>query len=916
MQKSSTPSSWLIGSAAQCDIVVHAPTVSGMHCRLTAAGDGFQLVDLGSTNGTWVDGRRIDSHQPVSVQRNQRITLGTHTELPWNQILEQRTGPGQTISLTRDAITVGRALDNDLVLSAEIVSGHHARVFNKAGEYFIEDTHSLNGVYINANNTRISQPTAIRETDEIFLGSYRVPAGELLAKFATSGPTFIGQQALEPLEFTGESMVIGRDPGCDHRIDFPVVSWHHARITRTEAGIYVEDLKSRNGTYVDGKRISAKTLVKPGQEISLGSYRFKLLETGQIAQHRDTGYTVEVRNVSFNAKNGKRLLAPISFTAYPGELIALMGTSGAGKTTLLKILNGYTPPTQGEVLYNGKSLYQHSDEMASLIGYVPQDDIVHERLTVGEALAYSARLRTDFNEQEINTRARAVAKQLGLEQQFDETIGSAENKVLSGGQRKRVNIAIELICDTPVLFLDEPTSGLSSADAEGVVRNLRDLAKNSGKTIIAVIHAPSLAAYKMFDSVILLQKDETPKGLPGEMIFYGPAYPGSLEFVATRGGSRPLAKPDEQMLPEAMMAELQQHKDHPDPENSTARWIARYQQSRFYKQYVKDRSGKFTQADSHSSGGKSSRIDWNQWITLARRNVTVRFRDKNQVAIMLLQAPIFAALIWGIFGRLDAPTTHAPGSVSNIISNSVGIHFLLVVAAIWFGCNNAVRDVVGEWLIYKRERMVCLGLFSYVFSKLVVLNVICLCQCLMMLGIVYPACGLSGGFEHNFLVLWLASLVGASIGLLISAAPFCKTTESAIALMPIVLLPMIGLGGGLRPGFQMPKAALAISYVLPSRWAFEADLVREAESRTLSSGAVEKFTIPDGKSVDVTEGDLAEQHFPRYVDGKLRTSEKDSSGQAHRHKYEHALMALSAMFLICITGVLVSLKSRDKTLGF
>jgi ABC-type multidrug transport system ATPase subunit len=938
MQNPSSPSSWLIGSAANCDIVLNAPTVSSMHCRITTSSQGFELVDLGSTNGTWVDGQKLTPYQPVTVTSLQKVTLSSSVEFPWEHIVGHRSGPGQTISLSRDSITVGRAPDNDYVLSAEIVSGHHARVFRKDGEYFVEDTNSLNGVYINTVENRIVAPTAIRATDEVFFGSYRVPAADLFSKFGASLPTFIGQQELKPLEFAGDAMTLGRDPDCEHPIDFPVVSWHHARITRTTSGIYVEDLKSRNGTFVDGKRITSKTLVNPGQEIGLGSYRFKLLESGQIVQHRDTGYTIEARNVTFHARDGKQILAPVSFTAYPGELIALMGTSGAGKTTLLKVLNGYTPPSNGEVLYNGKNLYQNYDEHANLIGYVPQDDIVHERLKVGEALKYSAQLRTDYSPAEIDAKSRQVAEALGLSKQYGKVIGSAENKILSGGQRKRVNIALELICDTPVLFLDEPTSGLSSADAEDVVENLRKLAKESGKTIIATIHAPSLEAYKMFDSVILLTKDVVPDGtpeLPGQMIYYGPANPGSLDFVATWGGSRPVDDTTKQQTPDRMMKTLQQDKDHPDPENTSARWLSRYLQTRYYKQYVQDRSGQTTRPDGHNSTNKASRIDWGQWITLVQRNVTVRFRDMSQVAIMALQAPIFAALIWGIYGKLAAPFPHPPGQPTDIVANSIGIHFLLVVAAIWFGCNNAVRDVVGEWLIYKRERKICLGLFSYVFSKLVVLNAICLAQCAMMLAIVYPACGLRGGFEYNFLVLWMASLVGASIGLLISSAPFCKTTESAIALMPIVLLPMIGLGGGLKPSYQMPSAALTLSYALPSRWAFEANLVREAEHRTLEkTSEIETFPLPPTSlppnqpclpnkppaappaAAQGPAPDLAEGFFPKYVKGKIATIKGEDGAQPHRHKYEQTLVALSSMFLICITCVLISLRSRDKTLGY
>lgn len=182
---------------------------------------------------------------------------------------------------------------------------------------------------------------------------------------------------------------------------------------------------------------------------------------------------------------------------YPSEMVALMGRAGAGKTTLLKALNGYTPPAAGRVLFNGVDLYQSYDLYRQQMGYVPQDDIVHSQLTVREALYFSTKLRTDLRDHEIEARIDKILEELGILDKKDTLIGSPEKKVLRGGQRKRVNIAMELITDTPVLFLDEPTSGLSSYYAEGVIDLLQRLARE-GKTIITTIHQPSIDVYKKF----------------------------------------------------------------------------------------------------------------------------------------------------------------------------------------------------------------------------------------------------------------------------------------------------------------------------------------------------------------------------------------------------------------------------------
>jgi ABC-type multidrug transport system ATPase subunit/pSer/pThr/pTyr-binding forkhead associated (FHA) protein/ABC-type multidrug transport system permease subunit len=875
-----------------------------MHCRLSKTESGLVLIDLNSKNGTWVNGARLTPFDGAAVTRSELITLASSIPFPWERIdLAPGRAPVFSASVPRKSITIGRAEGNDFRVDLPIVSSHHARVEMRDGRYFIEDTNSLNGTSINRIDRRITQPTLLGADDEVFLGSYKLSASALLSKFSTVRPTVIGEANFQKVKLKGDSMVIGRDPQCDHPLDYPMISWHHARITRTPGGVFVEDLNSRNGTFVEGKRITQVTRVELEQQIGLGSFRFELLPSGELAKRHDLGYTVEARDVAV-LKGDKTILSPVSFTVYAGELVALMGTSGAGKTTLLKALNGYTPPSQGAVFYNGRSLYLYPDEYSQQIGYVPQDDIVHERLTVREALSYAARLRTPLTHEEIKVEVEKVAYDLDLSDKLNDIIGSPENKVLSGGQRKRVNIALELICGPPVLYLDEPTSGLSSADADKVVRLLKRLAREGGKTIVATIHAPSLGAYREFDNLIMLSRDPEK---PGAMVFYGPAYPDAIQFVASKGetSSKPV---NPNIGPEILMDTLLQDKAKPDPNNTTASWIARYKPSKYYKQFVQDRAGKNPSRDLLKPTDRSgTSVGFTQWLTLTNRNFKIRFRDKSQTWISFLQAPIFALLISGVFSGLSKASGKASLIDKDTFATQIplvgGIHFLMVVAAVWFGCNNAIRDVVGEWLIYQRERMVCLRLTSYVFSKLFVLNGICLFQCLLMLSIVYISCNLYGRFWVFTLVLWLVSLVGAAIGLLISSAPFCKTTESAIALLPIVLLPMIGLGGGIQPLHNMASPAVWASNLVPTRWAYEANLTEEAKQRNVRGF----MSVPcDAKRQQTDLGDLAEKSFPVLpMDADKNPDESDRSG------LPRCLTALSAMFLTFVTGVMLSLKYRD-----
>jgi ABC-type multidrug transport system ATPase subunit len=527
---------WLLGSLASCEIVLNEATVSARHCRLNQFPDGhFELEDLGSTNGTYVNGQPLIAHNPVDVSPEQRITLGPNATFPWPARFSPEaaaaphpsadTAPGARI------IRIGRAQECDVILDYGVVSREHARIIESAGHYAIEDLHSTNGTALNQLHNRISTRITIHPEDELYFGSFKIKVSRLLSERGA----IVGEAVCESIGFQGSSIMLGRDPQCDQPLSSPLISWHHAQITRSPQGIFVEDLGSLNGTFVNGERIQGKVQVAPGQEISLASFRFQVRADGRLERRENHGnVSIEAAQITVNAPDGTRLLDPISLTVYPSELVALMGPAGSGKTTLLKALNGYTPPASGNVLFNGANLYRYYDLFRQQMGYVPQDDIVHPELTVREALYFSAKLRTDLSDAEIAKRIDSLLEELGIRDKKNSRIGSPERKVLSGGQRKRVNIAMELITDTPVLFLDEPTSGLSSYDAEGVIELLKRLA-HDGKTIITTIHQPSINIFRKFDDLIMISRDS---GGPGAMAYFGPAYPDSIQFFRPRPRGR------------------------------------------------------------------------------------------------------------------------------------------------------------------------------------------------------------------------------------------------------------------------------------------------------------------------------------------------------------------------------------------
>ncbi len=700
-------------------------------------------------------------------------------------------------------ITIGREADNRVVLDYPMVSSHHARIVQRGDGWVIEDLGSTNGTSLGTPANKI-RTAPLAPSDTVYFGSLPVPATRLLG-----GRLSQGDAPVQTLTFQGDSLVLGRDPSATVVLDQPMVSWQHARLLRRSGGLIVEDLGSTNGTFVNGRRIAGSVPVSSGDVIGLGSYSFRLAGLDRIEQRDYRGnVTVEARGVALDVP-GRRLLEGVSLTIYPSELVGLMGPSGAGKTTLMSALNGYLRPAAGSVAFNGQDLYAFYDRFRAHIGYVPQDDIMHSDLTVRQALTFTARLRlpTDTRAAEIAQRVDRVLDQLGLTDAADVLIGSAERKGISGGQRKRVNLAMELLTDPFVLFLDEPTSGLSSEDALMVMRLLRRLA-DEGKTVLLTIHQPSRDVFRLMDSLVLVAKDaRSPQ--PARVVYFGPAYPDAVHFFA------PESQAEREPSPDLMLHGLAQR--------PAAEWAARYATSPQKQEYVDRRAGTNPAAAAALPITKPARRGGvSQWQTLVQRSLAVKIRDRWNTVILLAQAPLIALLIGAVFGRREAATADSTAET--------GL-FLMVLAAIWFGCSNSAREIVGEWAIYRRERMINLGISSYLGSKLAVLGGLCALQCATLLPIVANRVGLQGEAGPMFALLWLAALIGVAMGLLVSAA--ARSSEIAIALVPLLLLPMVILGGLMQPLHLMEEPVRLLAQAMPSRWAFEGLVILESKGREL-----------------------------------------------------------------------------------
>jgi ABC-type multidrug transport system ATPase subunit/ABC-type multidrug transport system permease subunit len=674
------------------------------------------------------------------------------------------------------------------------------------------------------------------------------------------------------------TLVVGRTPDNDIPIDHPLISRHHARFERSGARWTVTDLGSTNGTYVNGARLTGVSTLAIGDVVDLGGSRLVLVDETRLEQRDYRGNTrVEAREVAVSA-GGRRLLEGVSLTLLPSELVGLMGPSGAGKTTLMTALNGYHPPDSGQVLFNGRHLYDAFDQFRLGIGYVPQDDILHGELTVFEALYYTARLRLpgDTTDAEIDQRIDRTLNKLQIGHIRNSLIGSPTRKVVSGGERKRVNVAMELLTDPPVLFLDEPTSGLSSEDALLVMQGLRELARE-GRTILLTIHQPSREVFRLMDNLAVVSRD-VKSGTPARLVYYGPAYPESIRFF--NPGSDLPAEPS----PEGVLRGL--------AGKPTSEWLARYQSSPLKRHFVDQRAGHGVTPDTSEPGPRKAPSALKQTFILTRRGWILKTRDLWNSSILMVQAPIIALLLVLVFGAATRT-----GSDTGVLTDwqgsstaSATVLFLMNIAAAWFGCSNAAREIVAEWAVFSRERIVGLGLSAYLASKLTILSVIGLIQCGLLLFVVRLGCRLTAPWPWLLFGLFLSALVGTSLGLTISS--LARSSEVAISLVPIVILPMVMLGGMLKPVHEMDQPARTLAHLMPSRWAFELAANAEAEKYPPAPPVP---GVTRGPAKPQAPADLAERFFP----------------SQERSRRSTPVGVLTLQCLLLLAGTLAVLRSRD-----
>jgi ABC-type multidrug transport system ATPase subunit len=546
---------------------------------------------------------------------------------------------------------------------------------------------------------------------------------------------------------------------------------------------------------------------------------------GQFLKKDDRKRTsFEASQISYQFKNGKLALRDINLAEESGRLVAIMGASGAGKSTLLNILNGSQKPTSGKVLINGIDIHQEPQRVEGVIGFVPQDDLLMEDLTVYENLYYAARLCFNhLSEEEIDFLVLKTLDDLGLTEIRDLKVGSPLKKTISGGQRKRLNIGLELLREPALLFVDEPTSGLSSRDSENIIDLLKELAMK-GKLVFAVIHQPSSDIFKMFDKLLILDTG-------GYQIYYG----NPIEAITYFKRSINLINSDQgecvacgNVNPEQIFNIIETRVINEFGNFGTQRKFApEHWHSLFEKQHkpqpIHPSSDKPT-SNLHLPG----RIQ-QAWL-FASRDVKAKLANTQYLVINLLEAPLLAFLLAFTVRYYHQDSTHHDYIFFDN-PNLPAYLFMSVIVALFMGLTVSAEEIIRDRKILKREAFLHLSRGSYLFSKITILFALSAVQTLLFVLIGNFILGIHGMTLTYWLILFASSCFANILGLNISSA--FNSAVTIYILIPVLLIPQLLLSGvvvkfdKLNPSLSNPTSVPLVGDMMTSRWAFEALMVAQ-----------------------------------------------------------------------------------------
>ncbi|MEV6431573.1 FHA domain-containing protein [Nocardia sp. NPDC051463] len=753
---SSTPIT--MGRAPEVTLFVDSPLVSRVHATLAWQGSAWVLTDNSSTNGVFVDARRLG--QPVSIDRPTQVRLGDAISGPLLHLLPAIPSLRQARPHVAQPPGHHQQQHRQPPQSGQLPPSAQSPLSGHLPQNVPSQQLNIN-MTTRADTSSLPPLRARPSTSQIARGD-RLPPGGL----------DIGR--------TTDNQIVVNDP---------LASRKHARLVAAKEGLTIEDLGSANGTFVNGRR-EQRTVLRERDIITIGNIDFVVQQGTLVHRQKPVAEQgLHVHGVGFTVEGNKQLLVDVNMQAGRGTLTALIGPSGAGKSTLSKLIAGTTNPSGGVVTFEGRNLHAEYEALRSRIGMVPQDDVLHRQLTVRQALGYAAELRLppDNSKADRQQVIDGVLKELSLTEHADTRVDR-----LSGGQRKRASVALELLTGPSLLILDEPTSGLDPALDRQVMVMLRELA-DAGRVVIVVTH--SVACLDMCDQVLLLAPGGKtafcghPAGVGGALgtsdwaeIFAKVAANPDQAFAAYRSRQAAVAPP-------------------PQPAQT-------------------GHAG----SPPQSSGGK-------QFSTLARRQVRLIFADRGYLAFLVILPFILGVLSLvvpgqngfqrGALAALPDGTFAPTGG-----SETQQLLVVLILGACFMGSTLTVRDLVGERTIFFRERAVGLKPSAYLMAKIAVFSVTAFLQSAVLVGITLagkkaPAEGsvIANGSVELYIDISLTAVCCVVFGLLLSS--LARSNEQVMPMLVVMIMAQLVMAGGLIP--VTGRVVLEqLSWLFPARWGYAA----------------------------------------------------------------------------------------------
>ncbi len=879
-------------------------SVSRKHLEIRRVGAKYHAVDLGSVNGVYVNGELIEAYAVLmdgdkiqfgSESLSQLVRITFHMEVDaagfdlGSEFEEQTPTPGADFldqapvhipylkirwpngnlnyfSLEEKNTLIGRDSGCALQIPPRLrfASAQHAEIQRTDRGFFIRDLNSANGTRLNNQSLPPNEPTFLADGSMIRIGdeSFGISIGLSFHNPVDQKPHLKGfsPAAAEATQITElKEILIGRDEACDIVLPAPMVSRRHARIDQLGDTYWIEDLNSTNGTFVNDIPVT-RAEIHNGDLISIAA-NILVFDDGLLTPYQSQGMRVDVTNLTKDIKirgGDLRILHNIDMTILPREFIAVVGGSGAGKSTLINALIGFRPGN-GEVALNGHNFYQEYDHFRAQLGYVPQSDILHTSLTVDKALDYTAKLRLPSNTS-ASERTRRIAEVLETVSMNTETIRNTRISNLSGGQRKRVSIAAELLADPKLIYLDEATSGLDPGLEKKMMHTLRRMA-DEGRTVILITHATD--NIRQTDHVAFISQ--------GRLVYFGPSQE-ALDFFDVDD-----------------FADIYER-----IERHGVEWQEIFHETKpaHYQKYVLDRQKNRPKALKRDlpkiKFGVRDFIQ--QFIVLTQRAIKVLMSDWFTLVLMLLLFPLTATLqliiaesniLIGDLSIIRDPVEAARSMLESYTPFADLNTFLFVMGleAVLVGMYVPSNELIKERTVYLRERMLNLKVFPYLSSKVAVFTLFAAIQTflylvVLSLGVDMPKEGLyfSAPVEL-FITLFLTMLAGMGIGFVVSA--ISRSSDMAIYVLVILLFYQFFFAGTV---FDLRgKTAELLSYPTTTRWALTAlgvtiDMEEQVGSTVICNSLPDNPLTPideSGETVCTNYPDATENLMLPYGDDQL-----------------------------------------------